>query len=145
MVEAAYVGNRGVWWSAPFLVGLNDLTPQILAAHGLSLNNATDLQLLASPISSSLAASMGFSTPPYPGFPSGASVAQSLRPFPQFGSIANMHWAPLGDTWYNSLQLKATKRFSHGFDFLTSFTWAKQETIGVEESISQGGPVFRGH
>ena len=53
-----------------------------------------------------------------------------------------MHWAPVGDTWYNSLQAKATKRFSHGFDFSSSFTWAKQQDIGVEESIAQGGPVF---
>ena len=142
MVEAAYVGNRGVWWNAPFMVGLNDLTPQILGTHGLSLSNPSDLQLLASPINSPQAAAAGFSTPPYAGFPSSATVAQSLRPFPQFGSIANMHWAPLGDTWYDSLQAKATKRFSHGFDFSSSFTWAKQETIGAEESIAQGGPVF---
>ncbi len=142
MVEAAYVGNRGAWWNAPFMEGINILTPQILSAHGLSLNNATDLQLLASPISSPLAATMGFSNLPYAGFPSGSTVAQSLRPFPQFGCICNMHWAPLGDTWYNSLQAKATKRFSHGLDFTSSFTWSKQETIGAEESIAQGGPVF---
>src|SRR5665213_1503676 len=76
MVEAAYVGNRGVWWNSPFMDAINTLTPQILAAHGLSLNNATDLQLLASPISSPLAAAMGFSTPPYASFPTGSTVAQ---------------------------------------------------------------------
>jgi len=142
MVEAAYVGNRGVWWNAPFMEGINTLTPQILAEHGLSLNNPADLQLLASPLNSSIAIQHGFSTPPYAGFPLGSTVAQALRPFPQFGCLCNMHWAPLGDTWYNSLQAKATKRFSHGFDFSSSFTWAKQQDIGVEESIAQGGPVF---
>jgi hypothetical protein len=52
-------------------------------------------------------------------------VAQSLRPFPQFNSGLTPIWAPLGDTWYDSLQVKATKRFSHGLDFTYVFTWAK--------------------
>jgi hypothetical protein len=106
------------------------------------LNSADDLKLLASPVNSSIAAQRGFGNAPYPGFPTGSTVAQALRPFPQFGCICNLHWAPVGDTWYNSLQVKATKRFSHGFDFSSSFTWAKQEDIGTEESIAQGGPVF---
>ena len=98
MVEAAYVGNRGVWWNAPFMEGINTLTPQILAEHGLSLNNPADLQLLASPLNSSIAIQRGFSTPPYAGFPLGSPVSQALRPFPQFGCLCNMHWSPVGDT-----------------------------------------------
>ena len=34
VVEAAYVANRGVWWSAPALVDVNALTPQIISAAG---------------------------------------------------------------------------------------------------------------
>jgi hypothetical protein len=55
-----------------------------------------------------VAAQRGFNTPPYPGFPTSQTVAQSLRPFPQFGNIATM-WAPLGNTWYDALQMKATR------------------------------------
>ena len=78
------MGNRGVWWGARVSMDVNALTPQILAALGLNLNNPADLQLLISPVNSALAVSRGFSKLPYPGFPSTATVAQSLRPFPQF-------------------------------------------------------------
>jgi hypothetical protein len=141
LVEAAYVGNRGVWWNAGGLVANNAIQPQLLAAYGLSLNNPADLQLLASPLLSSLAQSRGFGVP-YPGFPLGATVAQSLRPYPQFGNLSNWHYTPLGDTWYNSLQAKATKRFSHGLEINSSFTWSKQLTLGVEDDFGRGGGVF---
>jgi hypothetical protein len=78
---------------------------------------------------------------PYPGFPGLATVAQSIRPFPQFGNITNWHWVPIGDTWYESLQVKATKRFSHGLEFSSAFTWAKQLTSGVEDDFGRGGGV----
>lgn len=42
VVEASYVGNRGVWWSAPGLFDFNALSPQILGAHGLDINNQAD-------------------------------------------------------------------------------------------------------
>ncbi len=42
-------------------------------------------------------------------------------------------WAPLGKTWYDSLQLKATKRYSHGLDLTGAFTWQKELTMGAEQ------------
>ncbi len=63
---------------------------------------------------------------PFAGFPLTATVAQSLLPFPQFNSGLAPTWAPLGDTWYNSLQTKATKRLSHGLDLIANFTWSKE-------------------
>jgi hypothetical protein len=57
-------------------------------------------------------------------------VAQSLRPFPQFGNLQGA--GPLGDTWYDSLQAKATKRFSHGLDASYAFTWAKELQLGAD-------------
>jgi hypothetical protein len=104
-VEANYVGNRGAWWNAPGLIDVNALTTQRIAAAGLSLNTPADVQLLGSPLNSSLAISRGFNKPPFAGFPLTATVAQALRPFPQFSSITAL-WAPDGDTWYNSLQPK---------------------------------------
>jgi len=127
-VEAAYVGNRGRWLTQQNMVAPNALTDQILAANGLSRNNPADLQLLNSRIDSPLAAQRGFNRLPYAGFPvaTTAGVAQSLRPFPQFNNNLAARWAPIGSSWYDSLQLKVNKRFSHGLDFTTAFTWAKE-------------------
>jgi hypothetical protein len=141
LVEATYVGNRGAWWNAAGLICTNCVTPQELTQVGLNLNNANDRTLLASPVSSSIASSRGFGLP-YPGFPVGNTVAQALRPYPQYGAITNWHWVPDGDTWYESLQVKATKRFSHGLDFGSAFTWAKQLTSGVEDDFGRGGGVL---
>src|SRR5207302_1804247 len=45
-------------------------------------------------------------------------------------------WAPLGNVWYDSLQVKATKRYSYGLDFALAFTWQKELASGAED---QGG------
>src|SRR5579871_1635932 len=137
-VEANYVANRGVWWNAPGMVDVNALTPQRIAAAGLNINNPADVQLLASPLNSALAISRGFNKPPFTGFPVTATVAQSLRPFPQFSSITAL-WAPDGNTWYDSLQAKATKRFSHGLQFSSVFTWAKQTTTAAPSNVTIPG------
>lgn len=130
-IEAAYVGNRGVWWEAKDLINVNALTPERIAKAGLDINNAADRTLLSSRLDSSVAAQRGFNKPPYPGFPMSSTVAQALRPFPQFGQI-NYFGAPLGKTWYDSLQIKAIQRLSHGLSFTGAFTWAKELMMGAE-------------
>jgi hypothetical protein len=115
-------------------VDVNALTPQMIAAVGLDINNAADRTLLTSPMNSATAAQRGFSTRiPYSGFPLSSTVAQSLRPFPQFGSIQTL-WSPLGKTWYDSLQAKATKRFSYGLSFTSVFTWQKSLNMAGDTS-----------
>jgi hypothetical protein len=135
-VEASYVGNRGAWWEANSLINVNALTAEGLAKYGLDVNNATDRTLLTLPLSSSQVQARGFKAP-YAGFPMTSTLAQALRPFPQFGTI-NYSWAPLGRTWYDSLQVKVTKRYSHGIDLNSGFTWQKELMMGAE-SYSGGG------
>ena len=134
VVEATYVGNRGVWWSAEGLdqYQCNCLTDQLLAAHGLNRNNPADLNVLTSLISSPLAVAAGFK-PAYPGMPPNTTVAQNIRPFPQWatGGPQSFLGPPMGKTWYDSLQTKATKRFSHGLQMQVSFVWSKATDIGA--------------
>jgi len=134
-LELAYVGNRGVWWDlgTSLLQNLNAITPAILAHYGLDLNNPDDRQLLTSRLNSPVAIARGFGNPPYPGFALTNTVAQSLRPYPQFLTIGETN-STLGDTWYNALQAKATERLSHGLEFTVSFAWQKSEEIGADSA-----------
>ena len=139
VVEASYVGNVGAWWNSTTLEDLNAVTPQMLAAHGLDITNADDQKLLLSTLSSTTASARGFSNPPYPGFAKSNTVAQSLRPFPQFGNIPIIG-APLGRTWYDALQLKATKRFSRGLVFNASYSFQKSLSEGLDSNINTVTP-----
>lgn len=141
VLEASYVANRGVWWQAPGLVNLNAISDATLAAHGINLSSKTDQSLLVGPLSSPAAQARGF-TAPYAGFPLTQSVAQSLRPFPQFGNIP-AQGDPRGRTWYDSLQAKLTKRLSHNLMINGAFTWEKslQEGVDSNSPLSLGGQL----
>jgi hypothetical protein len=137
VVEASYVGNRGVWWRTAALTELNALSPQqLLSQYGLDWSNPADRTILAAPLSSTAAGKFQNKVP-YAGFPLGSSVAQSLRPFPQFGNLTETG-APLGKTWYDSLQLKATKRLSHGVNFTWTYTRSKELQLGTEDYLGGG-------
>ena len=139
LVEAAYVGNRSAWDQATTLIDINALTPQKIAAAGLNIASATDRSLLTSTFASGLPQARGFQVP-YAGYPTGSTLAQTLRPYPQFGTI-NSLWTPLGDTWYEALQAKATQRTKHGLTTSTSFTWSKDLALGAESETGGGDPI----
>jgi hypothetical protein len=103
------------------LQNINAINPLSLVSRGLDITQSPTQTLLKSSITSPQAIAAGFRAP-YPGFV--GTVAQALRPFPQFGSIGAT-WSPLGNTWYDALQLKATKRFSYGLQFQVSYAWSK--------------------
>jgi hypothetical protein len=134
LVEAAYVGNRGAWLQANNLAIYNQLSPERLASFGLDLNNSSDLSLLASPLRSPQVVAAGFRAP-YSSFPTTLTLAQALRPFPQFGNIRVMG-APLGNSWYDSLQMKATKRLSRGLSIQSAFTWSKELTTAENAPVN---------
>jgi hypothetical protein len=121
--EAAYVGVRGSWFEADGIIDPDELDQSRLGLFGLNLASADDRALLASPISSQAVVARGF-TAPYAGFPSSASLAQALRPFPQFSS-ASVSSAMIGNYWYDSLQVKVVRRMSRGLWAQASYTWSK--------------------
>jgi hypothetical protein len=130
-VEVTYAGNRGVWWGAGIFQDPNRLTPAILAKKNLDIGKQADRDLLNSRLNSPVAIARGFSTPPYAAFSPNLTVGQALRPFPQFTGV-NVLWAPVGNTWYDSLQVKVTKRYSHGLDLTAVYSFQKELNIGSE-------------
>ena len=131
VVEASYVGNRGAWWLSTVLNNYNALSVGTIQAVGLDINSAADRAILRAQIGSTQAGRFQNKLP-YAGFPLTSTVAQSLRPFPQFSSGLGALWAPQGRTWYDSLQAKVTQRVWHGLEAAYAFTWAKEMQLGTE-------------
>ena len=50
--------------------------------------------------------------------------SQLLRPFPEFTNVTETN-LNTGKIWYNSLQVSAQKRFSHGLTFTFAYTFSK--------------------
>ncbi len=161
LVEAAYVGNRGAWFTAPLAdtQSFNGSTPQRYAnlltegpngtplfgaTSNINLNNPNDFNLLFDPISSPavIARFPQLANPNnvYQGFPNTFTLAQALRPYPQWFGVPNFQGPPMGDTWYDSLQVKVTKRFSHGFSAQGAYTWSKSLTIDANSNTSYFTP-----
>jgi len=154
VAEVSYVGNRGAWFPAPNLaqIASDSLTPEYLkSAWGLDINNATDRALLTQPVSSAAVQARfpqfaivnvngtptGTTVPSvYPGFPASQPLQQALRAVPQWGGVSPWLGPPLGKTWYDSMQVKVTKRYSHGFQASGNFTWAKASVIGSASDSS---------
>jgi len=122
-VEASFIDNRGVWLESDGLFVVNQLPVATIAKAGLDVTNPADQALLTSSISSPAVAARGFKAP-YAGFPSGQTLAQALRPYPQFGNIGDQYERD-GNTWYDSLQVKVTKRISKGLSGGLGYAWSK--------------------
>jgi hypothetical protein len=130
VVEASYVANRGVWWAAGGLAPVNVMSEERLRFYGFTIGNASDagtlntqLRQLTTAQRSALAARNIIT--PYAGFPGTQTVFQSLLPYPQYTNAIPMNSAPLGKTWYDSLQVSATQRLWHGLSANANFTWSK--------------------
>ena len=52
-----------------------------------------------------------------------AAYTQSLRPYPQFGTVTT--YSPGANSNYNSLQISFEKRFAKGLSFMSSYTFSK--------------------
>jgi hypothetical protein len=116
LLDIGYVGSRSLRLPS----GLENLNQVDVSA--LSLGNT-----LNADITSAAAQAAGI-TAPYPGFR--GSVAQALRPFPQYTGVNNLA-QPTGFSNYHSLQLRAQRRYTNGFSFLLAYTLSKTLVHGA--------------
>lgn len=119
MVEAAYVGTRGLQLSRNDESGLslNQVHPQYMSL-GSQLN-----QLVPNPF-------FGIVTTGVLANPT-VSRAQLLRPYPQFTDVIPLYSTGASSN-YHALQMSFSKRFSRGLQFEGSYTWAK----AIQEALS---------
>lgn len=133
VVEAGYVANRGVWWeSGSSLAPNNALNQATLRGYGFNdFTSKAESDLLTNPISSLNAAqratlaARGVGFLPYANFPTNQTVRQALLAYPQYTGLLTSAGAPLGKTWYDSLQTTVNKRFSHGLILNANYTFSK--------------------
>jgi hypothetical protein len=120
LFDIAYVANRGHGLNST--VQLNQLPVDRLALGSL----------LQQPITSQAVRDQGF-TKPYPSFPDNGTLAQALRPYPQFLDVIERN-AGIGRTWYDSLQTKMERRFGD-FQMMAAYTWSKSQSLGHYRQI----------
>jgi carboxypeptidase family protein/TonB-dependent receptor-like protein len=114
VIRANYVGKLAHGVPTENLIQWNQFDPSYLSLGNLLLAN----------INSPPAQAAGIPLP-YPGF--NGTVAQALRPYPQYQSL-NEFLSPAGFSTYHGIELTAQKRTSHGLTFLVSYTASKYLT-----------------
>jgi hypothetical protein len=129
LVSAAYVGNKVTHMYDSLSV--NEVNP---AYYSLGAS------LLGASINSPAAQAAGIREP-FPGFTalygSRATVAQALRPFPQYQGVSTAA-SPYANSTYNSFQFKLDKRFSHGISGTLAYTRSKMLSDGVGFTSASG-------
>ena len=138
VVEASYAANRAVWLPSSTTAGttmldFNAISPADLSHYGFTIGNLDDATILnqrfnlLNTAQKSTLAARGVNVP-YSSFPvagtSAQTVLQSLKPYPQY-SNAISPVAPLGRSWYDSMQFTVTKRYSHGLQINANYTFSK--------------------
>jgi len=148
-VSLSYIGNRGTRLRSSF----NPLNALPIEAAKLGEALLRKKLVDVTPADRAYAASVGFPLPAspdavYPGFNNqfgnGAlerSVAQSLRPFPQYGNINN-RLESQGQSFYNAFKGELQRRFTNGIQFGVSYSFSKLITDAASDLY--GGSALTG-
>jgi hypothetical protein len=119
-LDVAYVGTKGTRLS--MLQNINQVNPSYLSLGTTLLNSSIDNPAVVA---------AGFK-PPWPGFAAAlganATLAQALRPYPQYLNGFGYNSDNEGNSTYNALQVKLNKHMSNGLYLLTSYTYDKSIT-----------------
>ena len=126
LIDVAYQGNRGTRLNST--IDLNQLPASQLSRGSL----------LSQPVSSAAAQAANIRVP-FPTFPQNLSVAQALRPYPQYLSVSSL-FAAYGRSWYDALQAKVERRFG-SYQLMVNYTWSKSLGYGHFRQVfsQQGG------
>ena len=148
-VSLSYIGNRGTRLRSSF----NPLNALPIEAARLGDALLRKKLVDVTPGDRAYAASVGFNLPSspdavYPGFNNQGgfglierSVAQSLRPFPQYGNINN-RLESQGQSFYNGFKAELQRRFTKGIQFGVSYTFSKLITDAASDLY--GGSALTG-
>lgn len=118
LLDVAFAGNHGTRLSGP--LPLNQVDPKYLAQGALLRLQITDPKVKAA----------GFSVP-YAGFT--GTLAQALRPYPQYTDITDPYSATLHSD-YKSLQIKADKRAGSLF-VEANYTYSRATSNGASSMV----------
>ncbi len=125
VVDVAYVANHGTRLiSGSQMSDLNQNNPLILQQYPASMLSAE----IGTP------AANGFPAP-YAGFT--GTVAQALRPYPQYQSVPQFNGAN-GWSTYNSLQTSYRQNLTRGLQLNVGWVWSKLLNNGAESGLTQG-------
>jgi len=129
LLDVTYAGNHGT--RLPNIASYLGTSDNVNSPSILSLGT----KVLQADINSDVAKAAGIGLP-YAGFT--GNVAQALRAFPQYQSIA-YRAVPIGWSMYHSLQVKVDKRFTNGVLFRVFYTRSKLINDGAENGQGGGG------
>jgi hypothetical protein len=127
-LEVAYVGSH----STHLTLGNPSININALNPSNLSLGAAALDASVANPFNGVITS----------GTLSGSTISRfrTLLPFPAYTGI-NYIYGDQNHASYNSMVIKAQKRFSHGLTFLSTMTWSKnmdESSGGVGSSLNSG-------
>ncbi|HEV2704709.1 MAG TPA: TonB-dependent receptor [Pyrinomonadaceae bacterium] len=140
VASIGYIGHKATRLRSNF--GRLNALPLNALRLGFPVLNTNLNAALADPNIVSFASSIGITLPAansvFPGF--NGTVAQALRPFPQYNRINNILESQ-GRSDYNALQLKLERRFAQGVQFGVAYTFSKLLTNASEDLFGGSGGV----
>ena len=127
LVEADYAGNRG--HSLNSTIDLNQVNPSYLYLGSLLQQQITAPAVVAA----------GFKKP-YANFPDNGTLAQALRPYPQFLNVYSRN-SGQGQTWYDAATFKVQRRFGN-WQFTSSYVRSKSLALLTYRQIFSQTQVY---
>ncbi|MFN0123410.1 MAG: TonB-dependent receptor domain-containing protein [Blastocatellia bacterium] len=138
IAQVTYAGSAGIGLFTP-RTDLNTLSPEVLALGATVLNTTVPNPLLTLPSDQRPPTTATLNT-------ATLTVAQLLRPYPQFGLVQS-YAANEAHSTYHSLQLKASRRFNDGLSFTVGYVFAKtiDDVSSLQGNFSIQSPIYQNY